>query len=79
MMRFSIPPCSIALGLLERTATEWSTDNATSWSASVAFYTLLSLAPLLILTVAIAGLVYDKRVAQGQLVLGLRDLLYGRA
>jgi membrane protein len=41
----------------------------------VAFYTLLSLAPLLILTVAIAGLVYDKRVAQGQLVLGLRDLL----
>jgi membrane protein len=73
--RFSIPHCSIALGLLERTATEWSMDNATTWSASVAFYTLLSLAPLLILTVAIAGLVYDKRVAQGQLVLGLRDLL----
>jgi membrane protein len=73
--RFSIPHCSIALGLLERTATEWNTDNATSWSASVAFYTLLSLAPLLILTVAIAGLVYDKRVAQGELVLGLRDLL----
>ncbi len=41
----------------------------------MAFYTVLSLAPLLILTVAIAGLVYDKRVAQGQLVLGLRDLL----
>jgi membrane protein len=73
--RFSISHCSIALGLLKRIATEWSTDNAPSWSASVAFYTLLSLAPLLILTVAIAGLVYDKRVAQGQLVLGLRDLL----
>ncbi len=73
--RLRIPRCSIALGLLKRIATEWSTDNATSWSASVAFYTLLSLAPLLILTVAIAGLVYDKRVAQGQLVLGLRDLL----
>jgi membrane protein len=75
MMPFRIPHCSIALGLLKRIATEWSTDNATSWSASVAFYTLLSLAPLLILTVAIAGLVYDKTVAQGQLVLGLRDLL----
>jgi membrane protein len=73
--RFSIPHCSIAFGLLKRIAAEWSTDNAISWSASVAFYTLLSLAPLLILTVAIAGLVYDKRVAQGQLVLGLRDLL----
>jgi membrane protein len=73
--RLRIPHCSIALGLLKRIATEWSTDNATSWSASLAFYTLLSLAPLLILTVAIAGLVYDKRVAQGQLVLGLRNLL----
>ena len=41
----------------------------------MAFYTVLSLAPLLILTVAIAGLAYDKRVAQAQLVLGLRDLL----
>jgi len=41
----------------------------------VAFYTVLSLAPLLILTVAIAGLAYDKRVAQAKLVLGLRDLL----
>lgn len=73
--RFRIPHCSLALGLLRRAATEWSTDNATSWSASVAFYTLLSLAPLLILTVAIAGLVFDKRVAQEQLILGLRDLL----
>jgi membrane protein len=41
----------------------------------VAFYTLLSLAPLLVLTVAIAGIVYGKKVAQGQLVLGLRDLV----
>ncbi len=75
MMRFSIPHCSTTLGLLKRIATEWSTDNATRWSASVAFYTLLSLAPLLILTVAIAGLVYGKKVAPGQLVLGLRDLV----
>ncbi len=73
--RFSIPRCSIALGFLKRIAIEWSTDNATTWSASVAFYTVLFLAPLLILTVAIAGVVYDKRVAQAQLVLGLRDLL----
>ena len=29
--------------VLRRTATEWTSDNATRWSASVAFYTLLSL------------------------------------
>jgi membrane protein len=38
------------------------------WSASVAFYTLLSITPLLVLTVAIAGLFYGKDVAQGELV-----------
>ncbi len=75
MKRFSIPHFSITFGLLKRIATEWSTDNATRWSASVAFYTLLSLAPLLVLTVTIAGLVYGKKVAQGQLTLGLRDLV----
>jgi Virulence factor BrkB len=75
MTRLNIRHCSITFGLLKRIATEWSTDNATRWSASVAFYTLLSLTPLLVLTVAIAGLVYGKRVAQGQLILGLRDLV----
>jgi len=75
MMRFSILHCSTTFGLLKRIATEWSTDNATRWSASVAFYTLLSLAPLLVLTVAIAGLVYGKKVAPRELVLGLRDLV----
>jgi len=65
----------IALVLLKRTAVEWTTDNATRWSASVAFYTLLSLAPLLVLTVAIAGFVYGTKIAQGQLVLGARDLV----
>lgn len=46
-----------------------------SWSASVAFYTLLSLAPLLILMVAIAGRVYGSDAARGALVLGLRNLV----
>ena len=74
MMRFGIPHSSITFSLLKRIATEWSIDNAPRWSASVAFYTLLSLAPLLFLMVAIAGFVYGKKVAQGQLVLSLRDL-----
>src|ERR1700728_1212308 len=66
---------STMFGLLKRIATDWSSDNATSWSASLAFYTLLSLAPLLFLTVTMAGLIYGKRGAQGQLAVGLRNLV----
>ncbi len=60
--------------LLRRVVEEWTCDDAMSWSASVAFYALLSLAPLLILTVAIAGRIYGRDAAQGALVLGLRNL-----
>lgn len=60
---------------MKRVVAEWNADNAVRWSASVAFYTLLSLAPLLILMVAIAGFVYGEDAAQGELVLALRTVV----
>ncbi len=66
---------SFTFGLLKRAVAEWNSDNAMSWSASVAFYTLLSLAPLLVLTVAIAGFVYGQHAAQSELISGLRQLV----
>ena len=63
-----------ALRFLERVVEQWNADNVMSWSASVAFYTLLSLAPLLIVMVAIAGFVYGRDAAQGELVRGVRNL-----
>jgi membrane protein len=74
-MPFGIPRVSDLFALCKRSATEWSLDDATRWSASVAFYTLLSAAPLLVLTASIAGFVYGKKDAQGQLELGLRNLV----
>ena len=74
-MPFSVKRWSVPFALLKRTAAEWSSDNATRWSASVAFYTLLSLAPLLVISVSIAGLVYGKKDAQGELQFGLRNLV----
>ena len=71
---FSWPPKSKLGGDFEssgRVVEEWNSDDAMSWSASVAFYTLLSLAPLLILMVAIAGRVYGNDAAQGALGSGL--------
>jgi membrane protein len=68
-------PMSKVFALFKRAVTEWNSDNALRWSASVAFYALLSLAPLLVLMVAIAGFVYGQQVAQGELVLGIRNLV----
>src|SRR5947209_8744145 len=55
------------LALLKETITEWSNDKAPRLGASVAFYTLLSLAPLVIVVVAIAALGYGRKAAEGEL------------
>jgi len=56
------------LELLKETVGEWLDDKAPHLGASLAFYTLLSLAPLLIVVVAVAALVYGQEAARGQLV-----------
>ena len=53
---------------------EFSARNVPRLGASLAFYTLLSLAPLLIVVVAIVGLAFDKRTAQTQVLQQLKDL-----
>lgn len=49
--------------------------NAPRLGASVAFYTLLSLAPLLIIVIAVAGAVFGREAAEGQLVWQIQDLI----
>src|SRR5437764_10583209 len=63
------------LGLFKETVREWIDDRAPRLGASLAFYTLLSLAPLLIVIVAVAALVYGRDAARGQLVWQIRDLV----
>jgi membrane protein len=53
--------------LLLETFREWSDDNAAQHSAALAFYTMFSLAPLLIITVSIAGAVFGEAAARGEL------------
>ena len=61
--------------LLKETVSEWLDDKAPRLGASLAFYTLLSLAPLLIVIVAVAALVYGQEAARGQLVWQIQDLV----
>lgn len=53
----------------------WSDDGANSMGAAVAFYTLLSMAPLLVLVIALAGLVIGRDEAQALLMSQLSGLL----
>src|SRR5512134_346772 len=62
-------------GLLKDTFREWREDGATRLAAALAYYTTFSLAPLLVLIIAIAGLVGGQEAAQGQVMAQVQDLL----
>jgi membrane protein len=46
---------------------DWWNDNCMRLSASLAFYTALSLAPLVIIIVGIAGLITERQLVAYQL------------
>jgi membrane protein len=69
---------SAFLKLLKKTASKWSDCNAPRLGASLAFYMLLSLAPLLIFLVAICGFAFSAATAQERL-LGQVHALAGAA
>lgn len=64
-----------AWNVLKETFAEWSEDNASRLAASLAFYTLLSLAPLVVLAVAVAGWFYGEEAARGQIAGELGNLV----
>jgi membrane protein len=54
-------------GLIKETFVEWEEDQASRLAASLALYTLLSIAPLIVVSIAVAGLVFGDEAARGQL------------
>ena len=52
------------ISVLKETATGWDEDNVARLAASLAYYTLLSIAPLIILAVAVAGLAFGQDAAR---------------
>lgn len=53
----------------------WIADYAPSMGAAIASYTIFSIAPLLPIVIAVAGLTFGQDLVRDQLVLQLRDLL----
>jgi membrane protein len=61
--------------LLVDTYEEWYKHKAPRLSAALAFYTALSLAPLLIVVIAVAGFFFGLQAAQGQIVWQIQGLV----
>jgi membrane protein len=53
----------------------WSDDYVPSMGAALAYYTMFSLAPLLLIVIAIAGLVFGQDAARGEIEAQLRSLM----
>lgn len=61
--------------LLQETFKEWSEDKASRLAAALAYYTIFSIAPLLIIVIAIAGVVFGEEAARGQIVGQIQGLV----
>jgi len=56
-------------------ANAWMDDYAPSMGAALSYYTLFSLAPLLVLIIAIAGIVFGQDAAQGAIIAQLQGIM----
>jgi membrane protein len=59
---------SAFLALAKETSSRWSGHGAPRMAAALSYYTTFSMAPLLILAISIAGLVFGRDAAQGKIV-----------
>lgn len=56
------------LALLKTTFNSWLDDYAASMGAALAYYTMFSIAPLLLIVISLAGLVFGQDAVRGEIV-----------
>jgi membrane protein len=54
--------------ILKEAAIEWDRDNVSRLAAALAYYAIFSLAPLLVIVIAVAGFLFGEEAARGQIV-----------
>ncbi|MFA7665886.1 MAG: YihY/virulence factor BrkB family protein [Burkholderiaceae bacterium] len=64
-----------AWSLLRATFAAWIADYAPSMGAALAYYTVFSIAPLLLIVISVAGLVFGEDAARGEIFEQLRGLV----
>ncbi|MDD2811491.1 YihY/virulence factor BrkB family protein [Rhodoferax sp.] len=71
-MPIDLPQC---WALLKQVTNAWLDDYVPSMGAALAYYTLFSLAPLLLIVISVAGLVFGQDAARGEIEWQLRALM----
>ena len=61
--------------LAKQSVSAWIDDYAPSMGAAISYYTVFSIAPLLIIVIAVAGFVWGREAVQGELVGQLTGLI----
>ncbi len=61
--------------LLKETYAQWSAAKPFQLAAALAYYTLFSLAPLLLIAIAIAGLVFGRETTEHQILMTFQGLM----
>src|SRR5689334_23900340 len=56
------------LNLLKLSYEGWKEDRASRLAAALAYYTIFSLAPLLVIVIALAGLIWQRDAVQAQVI-----------
>ncbi len=60
---------------LKQVFSEFSEDNILKYSASLAYYTIFSLAPMLIVIISLGGLLLGREAMQGHIYAQIKDLV----
>ncbi len=61
--------------LIKDTFVRWIDDNPFQLGAALAYYTLFSMAPILLIAIAVAGLVFGREASQNQIIGVIEDLV----
>jgi membrane protein len=61
--------------LIRQTMRSWTADYAPSMGAALAYYTVFSMAPLLLIVISVSGMVFGEEAARGEIALQLRSLM----
>ncbi|AKJ29614.1 YihY/virulence factor BrkB family protein [Caldimonas brevitalea] len=64
-----------AWSLIRQAVSAWVDDKASSMGAALAYYTVFSMAPLLVIVISVAGLVFGEEAARGEILAELRGLM----
>ncbi len=62
-------------GILKRSAQSFSDDNGMKLSASLSYYTIFSIAPFLLVVIAIAGYAFGREAVEGKVYYEIKSLI----